>query len=89
MNEELDVAKGHIRALIELTGSSQDPRFLSALTYLAGIKVAAGPLRAWVCPACGDVGESDSLQVPLFCHACLSRPKQGKWVEVEWVGGQE
>jgi hypothetical protein len=97
--EELQRAKGHVRALIsllgELAGRDQsymgDPRFLSALTYVADEMGKAADaeievsLRSWNCSTCGAEGESDPLQVPLYCHDCMTKPDEGKWVEVTWA----
>ena len=42
-------------------------------------------LRSWNCSTCGAEGESDPLQVPLYCHDCMTKPDEGKWVEVTWA----
>ena len=97
--EEKELIVEHVRNLVDLCGELaekqavrdnsylHDPRFLSALLLLASQAKEPEPgtdLRPWVCPECGEEGEGDPQQVPLYCWKCYSKPGAGKWIEVVW-----
>jgi hypothetical protein len=94
--EEMTRAKGHVRALISLLGDLAvgnqsymgDPRFLSALTYVADEMGKEAEVEVelsdWHCSTCGAEGQADARQVPLYCFDCQTKPGEGKWIEVTW-----